>query len=133
MKSILTLLALFCCLPCIAQDDGFFVPSAQIGHNSLFVTLDYRKEYTEGQFTFGPRFGLAYDPISDDDHFYFQPLVLNYHGFQIAPFWLRSYRKSIGYQVPFSASYKFEQIEIWANYVYHNRSLDVHFVFNLVN
>jgi hypothetical protein len=94
--------------------------------------VEYRQEYTEvskrnREWHFGPRVGYVWDVFGNHDYFYWQSVV-RYKNITFSPFWLRRYSKEIGYQVPTSIGLHFDHVELWANYVYHARTFDVHFV-----
>lgn len=129
MKKILFILFLILSVQSIGQE---IVPAVTANNKGVAVQLYFQQMFNEGDFNFGPRFGGTYHPLNPYwSHFYFQQII-EYKGFFISPFWLRSYNKSIGYQVPTSLGYmgktSIADIEVWGNYVYHARSFDLHIV-----
>jgi hypothetical protein len=115
------------CLPTALSAQ--FKVAVQGNSNGISPVIEYRQEFKEplrnDTITFGPRAGYVWQVFGQSDHFYFQQVV-QYKGFIISPVWLRSYNKKVGYQVPTSLGYRCKNFEVWLNYVYHARSLDVH-------
>lgn len=106
------------------------VPGITANSKGVGVQVYYQEVFKEGDFTFGPRVGITYHPLNTTwSHFYWQNVV-EYNGFFFSPFWLRRYDKSIGYQIPTTLGYrgktKIAEIEVWGNYVHHDRSFDLH-------
>jgi hypothetical protein len=93
----------------------------RIEYSSTF----YETSKKNRTFSFGPRLGYSWDVFGGQDHFYLQNIV-EYRGVFVSPFWLRSYNKAVGYQVPFSVGYRRGDFEVWGNYVYHAKSFDIH-------
>ena len=129
MKIILTLLLAFGLISSKGQE---IVPAVTANNKGVASQLYYQEIFKEGNFKFGPRFGITYHPINTIwSHFYWQNII-EYKGFFFSPIWLRSYNKSIGYQTPTSLGYRRDtniaKIEVWGNYVYHARTFDLHIV-----
>lgn len=129
MNIFLTLLLVFSFISSKGQE---IVPSVTVNNKGTAVQLYYQEIFNEGDFKFGPRVGVTYHPINTTwSHFYWQTII-EYKGFFLSPLWLRSYNKSIGYQIPTTLGYKGEtniaDIEVWSNYVYHARTFDLHIV-----
>jgi hypothetical protein len=105
-------------------------PGLTANNKGIGVQLFYQEIFTEGDFKFGPRFGITWHPLNPDaSHFYYQNII-EYKNFFFSPFWLRSYSKSIGYQIPTTIGYRrkteIADVELWGNYVLHARSFDLH-------
>lgn len=116
--------------PTVSLCQSFVYPGVKASKDGVNPFVEYSKVFTETSkkgvdFKFGPRLGYAWDVFGDRDHFYFQQ-ILSVGRFSISPFWLRSYSKSIGYQVPVSIGYNNGGFEFWGNYVLHNKSFDIH-------
>ena len=129
MNIILTLLLIFSLISSKGQE---IVPAISPNNKGIGIQLYYQEIFKEGNFTFGPRVGVNYHPLNTTwSHFYWQNII-EYKGVFFSPFWLRSYNKSIGYQIPTTLGYKGEtniaDIEVWGNYVYHARTFDLHIV-----
>ena len=109
---------------------GQFKVAVQANNKGISPVIEYRQEFKEPLWndtvTFGPRFGYVWQVFGNYDYHYFQQVV-EYKGFLFSPVWLRSYNKKVGYQVPTSVGYRYKDFEVWCNYVYHARSVDVHF------
>jgi len=106
------------------------VPGLTANNKGVGVQLFYQEFFTEGDFKFGPRVGITWHPLNPDvSHFYWKNII-EYNNFFLSPFWLRSYNKSIGYQIPITLGYrrqtKIAEIELWGNYVFHASSFDFH-------
>lgn len=110
------------------SDTAYFKPLIQWNNHNIAPGLEWRKEFREGEVTFGPRVGYIWTTFDDWDYFYFQQ-TLEWRGFIFSPVWLRRYNKNIGYQVPTSVAYQQDNFEIWLNWVYHARQVDAHLVY----
>jgi len=108
---------------------GQFQAGVQVDNKGFSPSIEYRQEFKEkcwgDSITFGPRLGYNWLVFGEYDHFYLQQ-VIKYKGFVFSPFWLRSYSKQIGYQVPTSIGYEHKNLSLWINYVYHARLFDAH-------
>lgn len=125
---IIVLWLLLC--PTRTSCQSFISPGIKVSKDGVNPFIEYSKVFTETSkkdvvFRFGPRLGYAWDVFGERDHFYFQQ-VLSIGRFSISPFWLRSYSRSIGYQVPISIGYNYKYFEFWGNYMLHNKSFDIH-------
>jgi len=121
--------------PTKPSGQSFVSPGLKASKDGLTPYIEYSQVFTERSkrgvdFKFGPRMGYAWDVFGDRDHFYFQQ-ILSVGRFSISPFWLRSYNKSIGYQVPVSLGYVHNKFEVWGNYVVHAKSFDLHVILYL--
>jgi hypothetical protein len=114
---------------------SFISPGLKASKDGLTPYIEYSQVFTERskkgvEFKFGPRVGYAWDVFGGGDHFYIQQ-VLSVNRFSISPFWLRSYNKSVGYQIPVSLGYAHDKFEVWGNYVVHAKSFDLHVILYL--
>jgi hypothetical protein len=131
MKIYLTIMLVFTFVLSQAQEERL-LPALTVNNKGAAIQISYQQIYTEGDFNFGPRVGLIYHPLNTAwNNFYWQNII-EYKGFFISPFWLRSYDKTIGYQIPTSLGYiaktKIANIEVWGNYVMHARTFDVQII-----
>lgn len=116
------------------EDDGIeeIVPGITVNQNGAALILYYQRNFKEGDFIFGPRVGGTYHPITTENSYFFWQNIIEYKGFFFSPLWLRTYNKSIGYQIPTTLGYKrktnIAEIELWGNYVYHAKSFDIHII-----
>ena len=129
MKYPLIIFLLTCYMSTHSQE---IVPSITANNKGVAAQFYYQEMFKEGDFIFGPRVGITYHPLNPNaSHFYWQNII-EYKGFFFSPFWLRSYDKTIGYQIPTTIGYmaktKIAIIEVWGNYVYHAKSFDLHIV-----
>jgi hypothetical protein len=136
MKKFLLILFLFLFLPLVASTQEI-VPALTVNKNGIAPQVHYQEIFKEGDFKFGPRVGFTLHLLNPNaTHFYWQNII-EYENVLFSPFWLRRYDKSIGYQVPISLGYhlKTEILdgEVWLNYVYHARTVDLHIVIMPIN
>ncbi len=129
MKTILLALIILLSIKANSQE---IIPALTVNNNGIAPQVHFQQVFEEGQFKFGPRAGFTVHMLNPNaTHFYFQNRV-EYKNIFLSPFWLRRYDKSIGYQVPFSVGYHLQTEildgEVWLNYVYHARTVDLHIV-----
>jgi hypothetical protein len=134
MKTLLLTLILLLSLKTYTQE---IVPALTVNKNGVAPQIHFQQVFVEGDFKFGPRAGFTVHALNQNaNHFYLQNIV-EYKNVFLSPFWLRRYDKSIGYQVPFSIGYHFKTEildgEVWLNYVYHARTIDLHIVIMPIN
>lgn len=105
--------------PCVIYDN-----------KNIGIQINYQEIFQEKNIKFYPRLGYTWHPLDPKYSNFFWQNIVEYKSFFIAPFWLRSYDKSVGYQFPSSIGYilykKKYRVELWCNYVYHNNSFDFH-------
>ena len=99
-------------------------PTVQAWSMGVSPGIEWVEVFKEVNVEFGPRVGGVWHVNGQHSHFYIQQ-VIKYKGFVFSPFWLRSFSKSIGYQVPTSIGYEYKNLRVWFNYVYHARSTDL--------